>query len=124
MRKTLAILAASLLVLTGCFTGKQQINVAAAYSFEGRYGTDTEIRIDGKKINYSESVWVLSNKTLYSILTTANPNKRDTVLLENSLVDVPTIYETPSAKRSDIDDFCNEEYVWEKWTVSTNAVSF
>lgn len=124
MKKILFTIALAL--LTGCASFKsQQINVTAAYPFEGRYDSNTEIVVDGKKLNYSESIWILSNKTLYGLLTSANPSKRTSLLLQNNLdeSELPTFFEVPNAVR-DMDDFCNEQYVWETWIVSTNRVEF
>ena len=124
-KKIFSILVLSVLaLLTSCASSKNQINVAAAYPFEGRYGTEVEIRIDGKQIHYSESVWVLSNKTLYSLLTSTGAKKREPVLLENKFEAIDTVFETPSVRRDNIDDFCNETYVWESWVISTNNVGF
>ena len=120
----LALLIVCASVLVGCASNKGQINITAAYPFEGRYGQETEIKIDGHKIAYNESVWILSNKTLYSLLSTASPNKRRAMLLQNKLDEAPRFFEMTEDPKGDLEDFCNEVYVWETWEVSTNKVVF
>jgi len=121
---------ASLLSLTfcfsGCFSGKQQpLTVSSVYPFEGRYDATNEIVIDNEKCSFNDndSVWVLSNHTLYYLLTSVSdfPNKivfgkKEYTFKKSSF---PT-NENESVKSRDA--FDDEEFVWITWTIPTNGI--
>ena len=109
--------------LTGCFTSKKpaNLNIAAAYPFEGRYTASDEIVVNGEKteVESKDSIWILSSKTLYSLLTTVSDNK-DKITFGNKKTYV--FSKDGSFIEYKRDAFDDEEYVWENWIVPTNGV--
>lgn len=107
------------LCLCGCFSSKNKtLSVSSVYPFEGRYDSTHEIVIDGEKeqIKEKDSIWVLSNHTLYYLLTSVsdNPNKIVFGKKEYSFKKNGEVKELNPASRDSFDD---EEYVWENWII-------
>lgn len=124
LKKTLIFLLLSLCCV-GCFSTKKPstVSITAAYPFEGRYSAADEITINGieTKVKDSDSLWVLSNNTLYNLLVSVSDSK-DKILFGTK----EKTYFLPSEKNNrpieSRDAFDDEEYVWDNWTVPTNGV--
>ena len=117
------------LLLTGCFTNPKnntsQLNILTAQSYEGHYKNDSNIRINGKKIilNENESLWILSNSTLYNLLVSVS-DSNDKIIFNG--IQSTTNNSTLTNKNTNVTNkldssFDDEEYVWEKWIVPTNG---
>ena len=120
--KRLILTAILSLCLCGCFSNKNKtLTVSSVYPFEGRYSSTHEVVIDGKQaeVREKDSIWVLSNHTLYYMLTSVSDSP-------NKLVFGEKAYKLEKSERKireiGIDPFDDEEYVWENWNVSTNKV--
>ena len=106
----------------GCFSTKPTpLNISSVYPFEGRYDSSNTIKIDDDKISFNkeDSVWILSNHTLYNLLTAVSDNK-DKITFGNKKTYV--FSKDGSFIEYKRDAFDDEEYVWENWIVPTNGV--
>lgn len=107
----------------GCFsTKKTPLNVSAVYPFEGRYDSSAKIEIEGSKaeIRKEDSLWILSNHTLYNLLISVSDSP-DKITFGNGRTytfSKEGVSLDPIAK----DAFDDEEYVWQTWTIPTNGV--
>ena len=122
MKKVLATAFLSVFLLAGCFSSKNKtLSVSSVYPFEGRYDSTHEIVVDSKKaeIKEKDSVWVLSNHTLYYLLTSVSDSPNKIVFGKRAYLLEKSDRELREVSRDSFDD---EEYVWENWTVSTNKV--
>ena len=103
------------IVCSGCFSNPQPLNVSTVYPFEGRYGSKVVVAIDGKRaeVNEGDSIWILSNNTVYNLLTSVSDHP-DKVIFGNRT------YSISKSEMKDLgvrDTFDDEEYVWENWKV-------
>lgn len=122
MKTKLLALTISLLCC-GCFSTKpHNLSINAVYPFEGRYDSSVEIKIDGSKaeVRKEDSVWLLSNHTLYNLLVSVSDSS-DKITFGNGRT------YTFSKKGVSLDPmsrdaFDDEEYVWQNWTIPTNGV--
>ena len=99
----------------GCFSTRNQLNVSTVYPFEGRYGSEVAVTIDGKQaeIKEGDSIWILSNHTVYNLLTSVSDHP-DKVIFGNRT------YSVSKNEMKDLgvrDTFDDEEYVWQNWNV-------
>lgn len=120
----LAALLSFTFCFSGCFSGKQQpLTVSSVYPFEGRYTTSNEIVIDNEKCSFSDddSVWVLSNHTLYYLLTSVSdsPNK---IVFGKKEYSFQKSFSQTNATAKARDAFDDEEFVWITWTIPTNGI--
>lgn len=107
----------------GCFSPKKHgLSITAAYPFEGRYSSVSEITIDGTKAEVEEkdSLWILSNNTLYNLLTSVS-DSTDKIVFGSKTYSIPK----KSGKKNSLveigrDPFDEEEFVWEDWNTTTN----
>lgn len=122
MKKKLFILTMLSMLCAGCFSTKPHaLSINAVYPFEGRYDSSAEIKIDGSKaeVRKEDSIWILSNNTLYNLLVSVS-DSTDKIVFGNGRA-----YEFSKKgilERTARDAFDDEEYVWETWTVPTNGV--
>jgi len=122
MKKKLLILTVSLLCC-GCFSSKpHNLSISAAYPFEGRYDSSAKIEIEGNKaeVRKEDSLWILSNHTLYNLLVSVSDSP-DKITFGNGRTytfSKKGVSLDPIAK----DAFDDEEYVWQTWTIPTNGV--
>ena len=67
------------LLCFGCTTKNPKIDVNLVRGWEGHYLTEEDFRrkTEGLKLERGESVWVLSNKTLYNILKERNVKQQE-----------------------------------------------
>lgn len=114
-----------MLLASGCFSSKKNgIHVSTVYPFEGRYGSDSEIIVNGEKtsIRKEDSIWILSNMTLFNLLTSVSDSEQKIVFGKEKTYTFNkskrTCSETPTVRQL----FDDEKYVWEKWTIPTNGV--
>jgi hypothetical protein len=70
----------ALTAITGCFSTKA-IGINTVSSYEKRYTSNSEITINGEKVEIPEgkSVWVLRGETLEVLLSTASANNLSNV---------------------------------------------
>lgn len=123
MKKILSLILISL-YLTGCFSNKNKtLAVSAVYPFEGRYDSSAEIVIDGNKatVKKDDSIWILSNHTVYYLLTTVS-DSQDKIVLGKKAYDLKRSELKELRTPAQLDSFDDEEYIWEKWTIPTNGV--
>lgn len=122
MKKFAFAILASLLCCS-CFSTKPQpLSVSAAYPFEGRYDSSAKIEIDEKQaeVKDGDSLWILSNHTLYNLLTSVSDAPDKIVFSGNGKAYLFT--KEDSVLLGSRDAFDDEEYVWENWTIPTNGV--
>ena len=121
---TLSLALIASLFVSGCFSSKPEqhnLNITAAYSFEGRYSSSDLIEINGNKASFNECdfIWILSNNTLYDLLTSVSDSPDKIVFGDGKVYN----FSREGISQSVIKDaFDEEEYVWEKWTIPTNGV--
>lgn len=120
--KKLVALAIFSMLCSGCFSAKPHaLSINAVYPFEGRYDSSTEIKIDGSKaeVRKEDSIWLLSNHTLYNLLVSVSDSP-DKIVFGNGRT-----YEFSKkciSERTARDAFDDEEYIWQNWTIPTNGV--
>lgn len=127
MKKILTTALLSLVLLSGCFSSKpQSIAVSSVYPFEGRYDSSHEIVIDENvaKFKSEDSVWVLSNHTLYYLLTSVSDSPNKIVLGKKaySFDEKAKDEDLKMLEEIERDIFDDEEFIWENWVVPTNGV--
>lgn len=111
-----------IVLCSGCFSAKpHHLSISAAYPFEGRYDSSASVEIDGKKadVRKEDSIWILSNNTLYNLLVSVS-DSTDKIVFGNGRT-----YEFSKkciSERTARDAFDDEEYVWQNWTIPTNGV--
>lgn len=122
MKKILFTIFVSLLCC-GCFSTKpQNLSISAAYPFEGRYDSSAKIEIEGNKVEVrkEDSLWILSNHTLYNLLISVSDSpEKITFSNGRTYMFSKEGISTNSIVRDEFDD---EEYVWQTWTIPTNGV--
>lgn len=121
MKKFIALLGIGLVFCSGCFSTKPGISVSAAYPFEGRYSSSDKIAINGNeaKVKEDESIWILSNNTLYNLLVSVSDSKDKVVFGNRTYTLKKTMDSTEIEKPSqNTNSFDNEEYVWENFEVN------
>ena len=120
MKKILATAFLSFVLLTGCFSSKpQSITVSSVYSFEGRYDSTHELVIDKEKAKFKDedSVWVLSNHTLYYLLTSVSDSPSKIVFGKKAYSFDKKSGQMKEFRAPSGDSFDDEEYVWENWRI-------
>lgn len=128
MKKLLSTLILSITVLCGCFSLKNELNLTAAYPFEGRYTSKNEIVIDGKKaeFNKEDSIWVLSNRTIYNLLVDVSDSEGKVIFKDSKIDrfndDLARRFNEYKKYNSAEDDFIDEKFIWEDWEL-TNCTS-
>lgn len=62
------------ILLQGCISTHEVVNITAAFPFEKRYTSKDTIVVNGEKIEFprNKSVWILSNDTLDNLLIYSN----------------------------------------------------
>lgn len=109
----------------GCLSNRHMLSINAAYPFEGRYDSSSTITINQDKIRFQEkdSIWILSNHTLYNLLTSVSDSK-DKVIFKSSKRDYLFSgnfdKEITNITNSSTSSFDDEEYVWDSWIQSKN----
>lgn len=112
------------ILCTSCFSPKKQhLSIAAAYPFEGRYSQISEITIDGNKavVREEDSIWILSNNTLYNLLTSVS-DSTDKIMFGSKSYSIEKKDGKKTLLESSRDPFDEEDFVWESWNISTNSV--
>ena len=123
MKKILSIITIALLCC-GCITKKAELNISTVYPFEGRYDNSANIIVNGDKIIFDkkDSVWLLSNKTLFNLLVDVSKST-DKIIFKGTKSDIVSQKAellAAQAWEDAKDEFESEDYVWDKenWTQS------
>lgn len=126
MKKIAVIVSILAAFIAGCSTPKTEVSFNSVYPFEGHYFHTNSIVIDGKKaeIDQKNSVWLLSNITLYNLLVDVSGKDGKIVFKGQPIGDFPPATNVELYERAMKDSFEDEEYVWENWNVSTNRVKY
>lgn len=130
MKKLISTIILSATLLCGCFSTKSELNLTAAYPFEGRYTSKNEIVIDSMKAEFdkNDSIWILSNRTIYNLLVDVSDSE-DKIVFKNSKIndfnrELIKKFNDYKKYNSDEDDFAGERFIWEEWelTDSTSVI--
>lgn len=114
-----AMLSISLPLISGCFsTPKHDLRITAIYPFEGRYDSSNIVSINDNKISFAkeDSIWILSNNTLGNLLISVSEDKEKIIFKANRSYSI--LEEFNNFKKTQNDEFDNEEYVWDGWIIS------
>lgn len=109
----ICLLLSCLFLFSGCITKQHHtINVSAIMDYEGLYGANDEIIINGKKVEIGgetgvTGIWVLTDSTLYSLLKKIIDDSTTTILYGNN----KKVNKTENISESEV--FSSEKYVWE-----------
>ncbi len=70
----LLIALVTVVLLQGCISTHEVVNITSAFPFEKRYTSKDSIIVNGEKIEFpkNKSVWILSNDTLNNLLIYSN----------------------------------------------------